>query len=79
MSDATNTATADRTADADPTRICPRTAWPCPLHIHTRTCGGRFARPAGREERLARLILKVRGTDRFRAPRRHARAEPGPR
>lgn len=64
MSDAT-TFTADRTA-ADPIRLCPRTRWACALHINARSCGGRFARPADREERLARLILKVRETDRFR-------------
>ena len=64
MSDATTTFPADRTAN--PIRICPRTRWACPLHIHTRSCGDRFARPVDREERLARLILKVRATDRFR-------------
>ena len=73
MSDATITTATASNNDADrPVRICPRTAWPCPLHIHVRSCGGRFARPADREERLARLILKVRGTDRFRG---HASTE----
>ena len=66
MSDAATTFPADRTAAADPIRLCPRTRWACPLHVNARSCGGRFARPCDRSERLARLILKVRGTDRFR-------------
>ena len=65
MSDATTAFPATRN-DAGPARICPRTSWPCPLHIHVRSCGGRYARPCDRPERLARLILKVRATDRFR-------------
>ena len=65
MSDDTTNTTADRTPDA-PIRICPRTRWACPLWTNCQSCGGRYARPCDRPERLARLLLKVRGTDRFR-------------
>ena len=65
MSDNANTTTAGRSNDR-PIRICPRTRWACPLWTHCQSCGGRYARPCDRPEKLARLLLKVRGTDRFR-------------
>ena len=65
MSDDAFTPSADRTPDA-PIRICPRTRWACPLWTNCQSCGGRYARPCDRPERLARLLLKVRATDRFR-------------
>ena len=65
MSDNAFTPSADRTPDA-PIRICPRTRWACPLWTNCQSCGGRYARPCDRPEKLARLLLKVRGTDRFR-------------
>ena len=65
MSDNAFDTTAGRTPDA-PISICPRTRWACPLWTHCRSCGGRYARPCDRPEKLARLLLKVRATDRFR-------------
>ena len=49
-----------------PIRLCSRTRWACPLYTNCKSCGGRYARPCDRIEKLARLILRVRFTDRYR-------------